>query len=184
MHGADGPPHSQRVQIVPHLYASDPLLSHIVLVLKAASEADGVAGRLYAESLTNALAMHFLRRYAACRPPVAAYTDGLSKLKLRRTSEYIEAHLERNLPLTEMAAVARMGVAHFARLFKQATGQTPHQYVIMRRIERAKRLLRETEWPLIEICHRVGFTDQSYFTAAFRRHVGTTPRAYRDDTQQ
>ena len=80
--------------------------------------------------------------------------------------------------------MAQTSPAHFARLFRQATGQTPHQYVIMCRIERAKRLLTETEWPIIEIGHQVGFTDQSYFTAVFRKHVATTPNAYRADTQR
>ena len=80
--------------------------------------------------------------------------------------------------------MAQTSPAYFARLFRQATGQTPHQYVIRCRIERAKRLLRETEWPIIEIGHHVGFTDQSYFTAVFRKHVTTTPNAYRGDTQR
>jgi AraC-like DNA-binding protein len=184
VHVAYEPLHPDRVQIVPHFHPCDPLLHHITLVLKAAIEAEGVAGRLYAESLTNALAIHLLRRYATCRPPAAACTGGLSKSKLRRTTEYIDAHLENDVPLAELAAVAQTSLAHFVRLFRQATGQTPHQYVIMSRIERAKRLLTETEWPLIEIGHRVGFTDQSYFTAVFRKHVGTTPKGYRGDTQR
>jgi AraC family transcriptional regulator len=80
--------------------------------------------------------------------------------------------------------VAQMSPDHFARLFRQATGRTPHQYVVICRIERAKRLLRETEWPIIDISRQVGFTDQSYFTAVFRRHVATTPKAYRDDAHR
>jgi AraC family transcriptional regulator len=181
---ASEPLRTDRVQIVPHFHPCDPLLHHITLVLKTAIEAEGVANRLYAESLTNALAVHLLRRYATCRPPAAACTGGLSKPKLRRTTEYIDAHLENDLPLTELAAVAQTSLAHFVRRFRQATGQTPHHYVIMRRIERAKRLLTDTEWPLIEIGRRVGFTDQSYFTAVFRKHVGTTPKGYRGGTQR
>jgi AraC family transcriptional regulator len=77
-----------------------------------------------------------------------------------------------------------MSPDHFARLFKQATGRTPHQYVVIRRIERAKRLLRETEWPIIDLSRQVGFQDQSYFTAVFRKHAATTPKAYRDDAHQ
>jgi AraC family transcriptional regulator len=103
---------------------------------------------------------------------------------LRRTTAYIEAHLAHELSLTEIAAVTQTSPDHFARLFRQATGQTPHHYVIMCRIERAKQLLRETEWPIIEIGRQVGFTDQSYFTAVFRKHVATTPRVYRADAQR
>jgi AraC family transcriptional regulator len=179
VHGASDLLQTERVQIVPHLHPGDPLLHHMTLVLQAAIDAADVPGRLYAEALTHALAVHLLRRYVACRPPTEACPGGLSKPKLRRTTAYIEAHLAQELSVTELAAVAQTSPAYFARLFRQATGQTPHQYVIRCRIERAKRLLRETEWPIIEISQHVGFTDQSYFTAVFRRHVTTTPNAYR-----
>ena len=175
---------TERVEIVPHLHPGDPLLHHMTLVLQAAIDAEDVAGRLYAEALTHALAVHLLRRHAACRPPAVASPGGLSKPKLRRTTAYIEAHLAHELSVTELAAVAHTSPAYFARLFRQATSQTPYQYVILCRIERAKQLLRETEWPIIEISHHVGFTDQSYFTAVFRKHVTTTPTAYRGATQR
>jgi AraC family transcriptional regulator len=106
----------------------------------------------------------------------------LSKTKWGRTTAYIEAHLAHELSVTELAAVAQTSPAYFARLFRQATGQAPHQYVIRCRIKRAKQLLRETEWSIIDISHQVGFTDQSYFTAVFRKHVTTPPEAYRSDT--
>jgi AraC family transcriptional regulator len=182
VHDASDLLQTDRVEMVPHLHPGDPLLHHMTLVLQAAIEAEGVPGRLYAESLTNALAVHFLRRYETCRPPAGACPSGLSKPKLRRTTAYIEAHLAHELSVTELAAVAQTSPAYFTRLFRQATGQTPHQYVIMCRMERAKRLLRETEWPIIDIGHDVGFTDQSYFTAVFRKYVTTTPNAYRGDT--
>jgi AraC-like DNA-binding protein len=184
VHASHGPLQVDRVEMVLHLPVSDPLLHHITLVLQAEIDAEGVVGHLFAESLTNALAVHLLRRYVASRSPAGACPGRLSMPKLRRTTSYIEAHLARELSVTELAAVAQTSPAYFARLFRQATGQTPHQYVIRCRIERAKRLLMETEWPIIEISHHVGFTDQSYFTAVFRKHVTTTPKAYRDDTQR
>jgi AraC-like DNA-binding protein len=184
VHAADELFQVDRVEMVPHLQPGDPLLHHMTLVLEAEIEAEDLAGRLYAEALTNALAGHLLRRYETCRPPPGVDPGGLSKPKLRRTTAYIEAHLAQELSLTELAAVAQTSPAYFARLFRQATGQTPHQYVITCRIEQAKRLLRETEWPIIDIGHHVGFTDQSYFTAVFRKHVTTTPNAYRADTQR
>ena len=86
------------------------------------------------------------------------------------------------MALVELAAVAQTSPTHFARMFKQATGQTPHQYVTTCRMECAKHLLTETTLLLHEVGARVGYADQSYFTAMFRQHVGTTPKAYRDAT--
>jgi AraC family transcriptional regulator len=169
-------------ELVLHLPLRDPLLHHIALVLQAAVAAEGVADRLYAESLANALVVHFFRRYAVSSQPGRACPGGLTPSKLRRTTAHIQARLAHELSLVELAGVAQISPAHFARLFKHATGQTPHQYVILCRIECAKRLLAETEVPLSAVGQRIGYADQSHFTALFRKHVATTPKAYRDAT--
>ena len=170
----------QYIELVPHLPRHDPLLHHMALVLQAAVEAEDVAGCLYTETLANALAVHILRRYAIGRHLDQPFHGGLTPSKLRCTIAYILAHLEHKLPLAEIAAVAQMSPAHFARLFKCATGQTPHQYVITCRMERAKRLLAATDVSLSEIGLQVGCADQSHFTALFRKYVATTPKAYRN----
>jgi AraC-like DNA-binding protein len=170
------------VELMPHFHACDPLLHHIALVLRCTSNAESTAERLYAEVLTNALAVHLLHRYVACRPTVPEMTGGLSPAKLRRTITYIQAHLEQELSLTTLAALVHLSSDHFARLFRRATGQTPHQYVLGCRIARAKQLLAETDMPISAICLQVGCTDQSYFTALFRKYVTMTPKAYRGAT--
>jgi AraC family transcriptional regulator len=158
------------------------LLHHTALVLHATSHADSPTERLYAEILTNALAVHLLRRYTACKHTEHKLTGGLSPIKLRRTIAYIQTHLEQELSLTTLAALVHLSPDHFARLFKQATGKPPHQYVLECRIACAKRLLAETDMPLSAVGLQVGCTDQSYFTALFRKHVTMTPKAYRDAT--
>jgi AraC-like DNA-binding protein len=183
MHASYESLQADRVTIVPYLNAHDPLLQHMALVLQAAIEGEGVAGQLYAESLVDALVVHFLRRYAAARQSFRELTGGLSPYKLRHTTAYIKAHLEQELSLATLAAVAQTSPAHFARLFKHATGLTPHQYVITCRMEYAKHLLAETDVPLIEIGFQVGCADQSHFTALFRTHASQTPKAYRDNTK-
>ncbi len=174
---------AERLTIVPYFTAPDPLLHHIVLVLQAALEGESVAGQLYAQSLADALVVHFLRRYGTMQHSLGEVSGGLSPLKLLRTTAYIKAHLEQELSLATLAAVGETSPAHFARLFKHATGLAPHQYVIARRMEQAKRLLAETEVSLSEIALQVGCTDQSHFTALFRAHVALTPKAYRDKTR-
>jgi AraC family transcriptional regulator len=169
---------ASRLELAPHLHAHDPLYRHIMLVLQAASAADNRIGRLYAEVLANALAVHFLRRYGASLQTGRECPSGLAPSKLRRTTAYIQEHLEQELSLAELAVV-QMSPAHFVRLFKQAIGQTPHQYILCCRIEHAKGLLTETALPIVEIGLQVGCKDQSYFTALFRKLVGTTPNAYR-----
>jgi AraC family transcriptional regulator len=170
----------ERVEIAPDLRGHDPLLQHMALVLQTQIEGKGINGRFYVESLVDALAAHFLKRFSAGRHSLREGNGGLSPHKLRRTIAYIKAHLAQELSLVTLAAVAETSPAHFARLFKSATGLAPHQYVITRRIEEAKRLLAETEEALIDIGLRVGCADQSHFTALFHKDVGLTPKAYRD----
>jgi AraC-like DNA-binding protein len=171
-------------ELVLHLPINDPLRCHIALVLQAAVEAEGEAGQLYSEALAEALVSHFLRRYATSQPAQRAVSGELVPYKLQRTLAYIHAHLEQALSLPTLAAVTQMSPTHFAHLFKHATGLAPHQYVNRCRIERAKRLLADTELPLIEIGPQVGCADQSHFTALFRRHVAMTPKTYRNATKR
>ena len=97
-------------------------------------------------------------------------------------TEYIEAHLTAPLTLAELAALAAISPRHFTRLFRSSLGMAPHQYVIARRVERAKRQLAETEGSLAAIAHAVGFADQSHLSTHFRRHVGVTPARYRAES--
>jgi len=174
---------AKHVTIVPALAVHDPLLHHIALVLQVALEGEDGAGQIYAKALTDALVVHFLRRYAASQPSLGEVTGGLSPHKLRLTTAYIQEHLAQDLSLVTLAAVVQTSPAHFARLFKHATGLAPHQYVLTCRMEQAKKLLAETDTPIIEIGAQVGCADQSHFGALFRKHVALTPKAYRDSTR-
>jgi AraC family transcriptional regulator len=117
-------------------------------------------------------------------PPLRQASGELAPSKLRRTIAYIQDHLEQALSLSTLAAVAQTSPAHFARLFEQATGRTPHQYVITCRMAYAKRLLVETDLPLSEIAPQVGCADQSHFTVLFGKHVSMTPQVYRSTTRR
>lgn len=157
----------------------DPQLEHIGLALKAELEEEGLAGSLYSESLANSLAVHLLRRHSAFRQKVKNFSSGLAPRQLRLALEYINEKLEYDVGLLEIAEAVEMSPYHFARLFKQSTGLAPHQYVIERRIERAKELLANKDLPIVEIAYSLGFASQSHFTATFRKLVAITPKAYR-----
>ena len=101
-------------------------------------------------------------------------------MRLRAVVEYIEGHLDAGPTLEQMAAVARLSPYHFARQFKAATGLPPHQYVIARRVERAKQLLQgDGDLSLAQVAARAGFSDQSQFSRHFKRLVGVTPGQFR-----
>jgi AraC family transcriptional regulator len=93
--------------------------------------------------------------------------------------EYIEEHLDGSPSLEQMAATAHLSVYHFARQFRAATGLPPHQYVISRRVERAKQLLQEGDLSLAEVAAAAGFADQSKLSHTFKRVVGVSPRQFR-----
>jgi AraC family transcriptional regulator len=104
---------------------------------------------------------------------------GLSPAALRRVQLFVEANLERPLPVAALAERTGLSAFHFARAFKTSTGRTPRAFVEARRVERARALLRESERSLVQIAIDTGFGTQSRFTTTFRRATGFTPARYR-----
>jgi AraC family transcriptional regulator len=99
--------------------------------------------------------------------------------KLRRVREHVAANLARELPVAELASLARMSVSGFAHWFRRSTGVSPHAYVLGARIALAKRLLTESDRSLAAIALAVGFSSQACLNVSFRRCEGITPGAYR-----
>jgi AraC family transcriptional regulator len=167
--------------VLPPLDALDiPPLLGTLRAVDAELTAGGVGGSLAAESLANVLAVHLIRHIVAPGRAVHGRDGTLPRWRLRAVLEYIEEHLEAAPTLAEIAAVAGLNPFHFARQFKAATGLPPHQFVITRRVERAKRLLRvETDLSLAEVAAQAGFSDQSQFTHHFKRLVGVTLGRFR-----
>jgi AraC family transcriptional regulator len=96
-----------------------------------------------------------------------------------RAIDYINEHLQDELSLVELSRIAKLSPHHFATAFKATTGISPHHYVIERRIDRARDLLRRDDKSISEIAYAVGFSSQSHLTANFRRTMGVTPRRFR-----
>ena len=157
---------------LPHLRAA-------MLAVDAELTTGGAGGRLAAESLANVLAVQLIRHVSAPRRPESGRDGVLPRGRLRAVAEYIEEHLDAGPSLDQMAAVARLSAYHFARQFKRATGLPPHQYVIMRRVERAKQLLQGGDFSLAEVAAHAGFSGQSVFCHHFKRLLGVTPRQFR-----
>jgi len=137
-------------------------------------------GPLAAESLANLLAVQLIRHVSAPCQPTRMRDRALSPAKLRAVIEYVHEHLDTGLTLEHMARVVHLSAYHFARQFKVATGQPPHQYIIARRVERAQQLLRhDRDLSLAEIAAGAGFSDQSHFSHHFKRLTGVTPGQFR-----
>src|SRR2546422_8252124 len=107
-------------------------------------------------------------------------TGGLPEYRLRRVAQYVQDNLHRELRLAELSGLVHMSPCHFARLFKQSTGVSPHRFLVQRRIEQARALLAAHTLPIAEIARSVGFRTPSHFTTTFRRVTGITPSGYRD----
>jgi AraC family transcriptional regulator len=166
---------------VPPLDALDlPPLRATMLALDGELTAGGASGRLAAESLANVLAVQLIRHALAPRRLAGGRDGPLPRVRLRAVVEYVEEHLDASPTLAQLAAIARLSPYHFARQFKAATGLPPHQYLISRRVERAKQLLQTgSEVTLAEAATRSGFSDQSAFSHHFKRIVGITPGQFR-----
>jgi AraC family transcriptional regulator len=169
----------KQVELHARLGVTDALLEQLALALLRAVR-EGEAGlALYVDQLAQTLAVHLLRGHCSGvggREPLLA---AMPVSKFARVVDYIEAAMDGDLTLEAMADVAGMNPFYFARAFRRQLGETPHRFVLQRRIERAKRLLRDTETPLVEIALSCGFASQSHFASVFRRQVGVTPREYR-----
>jgi len=168
------------IELIPQLTEFfDPLIVHMGLALKNAFESDALGSRLYADSMANALGIHLLSRYFKRQEStVKKYEGRLSKQQLKEVLDYMNEHLDRKLSLTELAMLVRLSSYHFAHLFKQSMGISPHQYHIQCRIERAKELLCREDIAIKDIAQIVGFSSQGHFTYHFKRLTGITPKSF------
>jgi AraC family transcriptional regulator len=170
-----------RIEILPQLSAPDPLIYQISLALKQELETNRLGNRLYVDSLKTMLTATLLKNYSAKKPLLSDRTNTFSPSRLKQAIEYIDANLAKDLSLAEIAAVVHVSPYHFARMFKQETGLSPHQYVLRHRIIKAKQLLINPNHPLLKISQQVGFDSQSHFIKVFRKYTGTTPKNYRKE---
>jgi AraC family transcriptional regulator len=169
-----------RIELKPAMEPQeDALLKELVLVLREEVRAGYPGGALYGESLGIAIAAHVVRRYGVAPAGAADPRGAMATDELRRIEEYVEEKLAGNLSLQELAQQVDMNVYCFVRAFKRSTGLPPHQYVVRRRLERAKSLLLDPEASIADIALRCGFATQSHLTAAFNRLTNVTPGEYR-----
>lgn len=170
-----------RLRLIPHFGDIDPLLEQIALALREQLHEASPAAALYVDHLARMAAARLLRTHASARiePKPPRRQTGLGSAQLSRAIDYIEANLDKDPTLPDLAAVAGLSPVYFARQFKRATGLAPHQYLLRARVGRAKRLLAAGDIPIAAIALDCGFCHQEHLTRIFRKQCGMTPGAYR-----
>jgi AraC family transcriptional regulator len=175
----------QELDVVDRFRFRDPEIEMVCRNLYRELSGHSSTQRLYVESLVMDLAVSLLRRHStASQASTILPSNGLTRIKARRILDYIESSLDRELTLGELARVVDLSLHHFARMFKQTIGMTPHTYVLARRVERSKRMLRTSRASLVEIGLSAGCASQSHFTSTFHRMVGTTPAAFQGSSRK
>ena len=169
------------VELRPSRKFADPRLSAMVAAVDAEMVAGFPSGRLFLDSVEQAMAVALVNGHAVRHRPVQIYRGGLGSARLRRIKELVHAKLEDDLSLDEMAQSVGLSTAHFARMFRKSTGETPHQFVLRQRVERAKAMLRAPDARVLDVAVACGFTTQQHFAQVFRDVCGVSPTEYRQD---
>src|SRR5580700_5963076 len=160
---------------------ADPRLSALVAAARAEMVAGFPSGRLFLDSVEQAMAVALVKDHAVKHRPLQVYRGGLGSARLRMIKELVNAKMEDDLSLDDMAQSVGLSTAHFARMFRKSTGATPHQFVLRLRLERAKAMLRAPDARVLDVAVACGFKTQQHFAQVFRDVCGVSPTEYRQD---
>jgi AraC family transcriptional regulator len=158
-------------------FGPDPVVRHLAMALATEAANGSPGGPLLADGVREALAAHLAARYADARLP--AGPRRLTHAELSRVLDLIDVGLSDELRLADLAAAVPLSPYHFSRAFKATTGLTPHRFVVRRRVEAARGLLRRGDLGVEQVAQRTGFADGAHLARQFRRRFGMTPSAFR-----
>jgi transcriptional regulator GlxA family with amidase domain len=145
-------------------------------------EQPNYASKLFIDHVLHALNCHFVCSYGGIRKSAKHSQGGLTAQQVRRATEFLDAHLDGDIDLRQVAEACELSVSHFARSFRQTFHKPPYRWLIERRIDRARDLMKNSRLALAEIAIRCGFTDQSGLNRSFKRIHGVAPGTWRRAT--
>jgi AraC family transcriptional regulator len=185
--------HPDRIELLPTFARPDPLIYQIGLALQTelgkACVPSGCKNfarerpyqRMYVDTAASFLATHLIENYSKLGNATTLHNsaNALSHQDLQRVDDYIDNYLDRDVGLEELANVLNMSQSYFRRLFKQTTGLSPYKYLIDRRLDKASRLLVNTNLEIAEIAELVGFSSHRNFCRIFHQYLSLSPLEYR-----
>ena len=157
----------------------DSVVYHLGRTLNATLQRPHHTSKIFLDHVLHALNCHFVCSYGRVKIPPPRFRGGLSSLQMRRATELLEAHLDGNITLQQVAEACELSVSHFARAFKRTFSTPPYRWLMERRVDRARDLMANTRLPLADIAARCGFADQSALNRSFKRIHGETPGIWR-----
>lgn len=160
-----------------NLYISeDPLIRQLATTVRADHLLHGTINQLLVESVLNVLAFHLVNQGAAVQ---LKHPGKLSAFHLAKVKAFIESESTNDITIADLASITGYSAVHFSRMFKQATGQSPYQYLTGYRISQAQALLKTSSLSVAEVAYQVGFGSHAHFSTQFRRITGVSPQTYR-----
>jgi AraC family transcriptional regulator len=159
--------------------ASDPVVHHLGLCLHTARSRPSEMSPVCADHVASALQAYLKQAHNVVSLPPPAARGGLAPWQLRLAKEMLVSRLDEPISLAELARACKLSPGHFARAFRKMTGQPPHRWLMVQRIEKAKHLLVDSTLSLAEIAQKCGFADQSHFTRVFAQLVQSSPGQWR-----
>ena len=168
-----------RVELRERHGLQDQTMHHLMEILLYEKRQGFQSGAFFLDGIAAALASHLIHYYSADAPRIATSVGGMAPSTLRRCMALMEARLEGDLRLDELACEAGLSTSHFIRSFHESTGKTPYQFLLDWRVQRAQSLLRNPGTSLTEVAKSSGFANQHHLARIFRRITGMTPSAYR-----
>jgi AraC family transcriptional regulator len=162
-----------------HLAFQDRVMWGLANALLDSVEHANERSTLFIDQVALTFCAHVVKAYGNAAVPDEIASGGLSPWQLRRVLDFIAAHLNDDHSISELARECGLSSGYFSRAFRQTTGVTPHQWVIRRRVERARQLLLGNGLELADIALVCGFVDQSHFTRVFAKLEGESPGRWR-----
>jgi AraC family transcriptional regulator len=158
---------------------SDPIFRQLVSTLMPSLAHTEAVNGLFVDHVLQAIGVHVAQTYGGMKLFSHRARGGLAPWQERNAKELMEARIDTDLSLTQLASECRLSVSQFARAFRQSTGVAPHRWLMERRVDKAKHSLLDATLPLTDVAIACGFADQSHFTRVFKNAVGVSPGSWR-----